>query len=130
MVIAMADKLWIGTQTQFDNRSSYALNDIFSTKSTSSYKFNYHDTCSIATLASWDLDTFITVQADGTCVANSGALVAANPISVTNTVLYRFYRGEGGKSAESLFGTKTVSGETSPKSLADITAEVRNKYFY
>lgn len=193
MVIAMANKLWIGTQTEFTNLKTYPIDDIFSTKSTSSYSFNYHNTCNIATLASWDLDTFITVQADGTCVANSGALVAADPITITNKILHKFYRGKGGtiyreyvraankwvklgdvyrdsslsqddegsetglanyivvdslpssristdkvylvkydiaNSVESLFGSKTVDGVTSSKSLADITTEVRNKYFY
>jgi hypothetical protein len=193
MVIAMADKLWIGTQTEFTNLGTYQIDDIFSTKSTSSYNFNYHDTCSMATLASWNLDTFITITPEGKCVANSGALVAADPIPVTNKVLHKFYRGKGGtiyreyvrsankwvklgdvyrdsslsqddegsetgltnyivvdslpssgiktnkvylvkyditNSVESLFGSKTVDGVTSSKSLADITTEVRNKYFY
>ena len=132
----MADKLWIGTQTEFTNLGTYPLNDIFSTKANETYSYTYHDAPALSTLQAMTMAQYITVNADGSCSPDnipdivSRFSMASKTINLSLPRLNKFYRGKGGSSVESLFGSKTVDGTTSSKSLADITAEVRNKYFY
>lgn len=136
MVIAMANKLWTGTQSEFTNLGTYQLDDIFSTKVNETYSYIYHDAPALTTLQGMNMTQYITVNADGSCTPDNIAdlvsrfSMTSKTINMTLPRLNKFYRGKGGSSVESLFGSKTVDGVTSSKSLADITEEVRNKYFY
>lgn len=113
MVIAMAKKVWTGTQTAYDSLTNRPADDEFFTKVNETYSFNYNDVGDVIAINALTIENVVTIDANGVCTANSAFTGPSHSISSSYAVLNKMYRGTTGTSYKEYKFKYTDDGNSS-----------------